>query len=157
MMAKKTELIGVFPPVLALTLLRPYPPNPGRAMNSPPSRFATPSATSSRLDERGISFNPSHSSTSSPFLLTTFLIVPEEAPRLLAATLLSKKPSRAIMKAVLKASLTCLKLPSSKGKWTLKGVPSDRISPMIGKPCFSQSKAQVKTAERTTTMKRSGT
>ena len=66
MSARKTELIGVLPPVLALTLLLPYPPKPGRAMKRPPTKFATPSATSSRLAESVTFLIPSLSSPSLP-------------------------------------------------------------------------------------------
>lgn len=103
MMQRKMEDIGVLPPVLAFTLLLPYPPNAGSAMNNPPQVLATPRATSSLFADRFI-----------------FLSTPPEVsavPKLFAATLLSKKPSSAITNAVLKASdayWRCIKV--SKGK-----------------------------------------
>lgn len=87
----KILLIGVLPPVDALTLLRPYPPKAGRAMKRPPIMLATPRATSSRL---GLKFK----------FLKTFLLVVSPAPKLFAATLDSKKPKRAMTKLVLNAS-----------------------------------------------------
>lgn len=44
---RKMLLIGVLPPVDAFTLLLPYPPNAGKAINRPPVTLATPNATSS--------------------------------------------------------------------------------------------------------------
>lgn len=49
MILKNMELAGLLPPVLLLTLLRPYPPNAGKLMKQPPTMFAMPSAISSRL------------------------------------------------------------------------------------------------------------
>lgn len=132
---RKTLLIGVLPPVLAFTLLLPYPPNAGRAMNKPPMILATPRATSSRLAETFIFTIPSASSTSSPSLLIFFSTFAVLVPRLLAATLLSKKPSRAIKKEVEKASVTCWKKDGRKGKCALKGFPLARMSPRTSRPC----------------------
>lgn len=116
MSARNTELMGVFPPVEWLTLLLPYPPKAGMAIKRPPIKFATPRATSSRFVDKLMPRMPSSSSYSSPFLSIFFFGRELMLPRLFAATEDSKNPSRAMMKAVLKASLTCLKLLSSKGK-----------------------------------------
>lgn len=86
-------LIGVLPPVDLLTLLLPYPPKAGSAMKQPPTMFATPKATSSRLALRDIPQMPSPG-------------LPSPPPRLLAATDDSKKPSKAIRKEVPIASRT---------------------------------------------------
>ena len=59
-------------------------------MNSPPQTLATPSATSSLFALR--------------FMFLRGLVLLSLVPKLFAATLLSKKPSSAITKAVLKAS-----------------------------------------------------
>ena len=58
-------------------------------MNKPPVMFATPRATSSRLALNVMFFSPP---------------LPSPDPKLLAATEDSKKPSKAMMKAVLNAS-----------------------------------------------------
>ena len=119
MIHRKMEDIGVLPPVLALTLLLPYPPNAGRAMKSPPQTFATPRATNSRFALR-------------------FMFLSTEAspvPKLFAATLLSKNPSSAITKAVLKASdayWRCISVLN--GKCMAKGFPCVLMSPRILTP-----------------------
>lgn len=70
----------------------------------------------------------------------------------------SKKPRRAIRKEVLIASRTCFICEGTKGQWKGIGDPVlDLTSPRIESPFSCQEKAQVKTAERTTTRKRSGT
>lgn len=110
MIQRKMDDMGVFPPVLAFTLLLPYPPNAGSAMNSPPQTLATPRATSSLFAER--------------FIFLSTLLLPPPVPKLFAATLLSKKPSSAIANAVLNASdayWRCISVP--KGKWTGNGLP----------------------------------
>jgi len=89
-------LMGVFPPVDALTLLLPYPPNAGSAMKMPPTTLAVPSATNSRFGLR--------------FMLWICDPVFSPTPRLLAATDDSKNPSRAMMKLVLNASDAYLRL-----------------------------------------------
>ena len=136
-------LIGVLPPVDALTLLLPYPPNAGRAMKHPPTILATPSATSSRLALSTMPCRPSR--------------LPSPPPRLLAATEDSKKPRRAIRKEVLMASLTCFMCEGIKGHLKGKGEPVlDFTWPRISSPFLFQPHFQVKTAERTTTINRSG-
>jgi len=140
MRERKILLIGVLPPVLAFTLLRPYPPKAGNAMNKPPAMFATPSATSSLLALR-----------------FTFLIVSSFPPRLFAATVDSKKPSSAMMKDVLNASEAYLRCDVSYGKCTGKGRSLLCMSPKMSRPFASQENFHVRTAERTTTRKRSGT
>jgi hypothetical protein len=93
MMLKKILLIGVFPPVDAFTLLRPYPPNPGNAIKHPPTRLATPSATNSLFGLNCMPWIPS---------------VPlSPPPSALAATDDSKNPSSAIKNDVPIASLMC--------------------------------------------------
>ena len=144
MMLKNTLLIGVKPPVLTLTLLLPYPPKAGSAMKHPPTTFATPSATSSLFGLNVTFLSP----------LSSF---PLPALKLFAATLLSKKPSRAIRNAVLNASAVFVKLPQSNGKSNLNGVPFALIEPMISSPWLAQSNFHAKTALRTTTRNRSGT
>ena len=144
MMLKRMLLIGVFPPVDALTLLLPYPPNAGSAMKHPPTTLATPSATSSRLALRDIPCKPS------PCL-------PSPPPRLFAATEDSKKPRSAIKNEVLIASRTCCMCCGMNGKRKGKGDPVlDLTSPRISRPFSCQPNRQVNTADRTTTMKRSG-
>lgn len=139
---KMILLIGVFPPVDAFTLLLPYPPKAGRAMKHPPSIFATPRATSSRLALRDIPCSP--------------LLPP--VPRLLAATEDSKNPSSAMRNEVLMASCMCIILEGCNGHRNGKGEPVlDRMVPRISRPCLSQPNLHVKTADRTTTTKRSGT
>ena len=91
-MAKKILLIGVLPPVLAFSLLLPYPPNAGTARKHAPTRLAAPNATSSRF---ALSWTPSIPSFTSP------------PARLFAATEDSKKPSKAIRKEVPIASRIC--------------------------------------------------
>jgi hypothetical protein len=142
MMLRKTLLIGVFPPVEAFTLLLPYPPKAGRAMNRPPVIFATPRATSSRLALRFI------------FLITELADSP--TPKLLAATEDSKKPSNAIMKLVLKASEAYLSCDFSRGQCTGNGLLPVLMSPRISTPSWSHLNCQLKMAERTTMTKRSG-
>lgn len=138
-------LIGVFPPVDAFTLLLPYPPKAGRAIKQPPTIFATPNATSSRLALSDIPWMPS------PCL-------PSPPPKLFAATDDSKKPSNAIRKEVLIASCIRFMCDGTKGKRNGNGDPVlDWTLPRISRPCWSQPKRHVKTAERTTTKKRSGT
>jgi hypothetical protein len=90
MILKNTELMGVLPPVLAFTLLLPYPPNPGNALKHDPTMFAAPSAISSLF---GLCWIPLIES-----------LVPSPPPRLLAATEDSKNPRRAIKNDVLIAS-----------------------------------------------------
>ena len=137
-------LIGVFPPVDAFTLLLPYPPKAGRAMKQPPTIFATPSATSSRFALSDMPWMPSPG-------------LPWPPPRLFAATDDSKKPSRAIRKEVLIASRTWCICDGTKGQRNGKGDPVlDLTFPRISKPLLSQSKRHARTAERTTTKKRSG-
>ena len=136
-------LIGVLPPVDAFTLLLPYPPKAGRAMKQPPTIFATPRATSSRFALNDM-----------PWMASP---CPPPPPRLFAATEDSKKPSRAMRKEVLIASRTWCICDGTKGQRNGKGAPVlDSTSPRISKPLLSQSKRHAKTAERTTTMKRSG-
>lgn len=138
-------LIGVRPPVEALTLLRPYPPKAGRAMKHPPTRFATPRATSSRLADNVMPCSSSPGVVAPP-------------PRAFAAMEDSKKPSRAMRKEVLIASRTCFMCDGTKGQWNGIGDPLlDLTSPRMESPFSCHEKAQVKTAERTTTTKRSGT
>ena len=135
-------LIGVLPPVDAFTLLLPYPPKAGKAMKHPPNIFATPRATSSRLALRDIPCSPS---------------LPP-VPRLLAATEDSKKPSNAIRNEVLIASCMCTILDGCRGHRNGNGEPVlDRMVPRISRPFLSQPNFHVRTADKTTTMKRSGT
>ena len=135
-------LIGVLPPVDALTLLLPYPPKAGKAIKHPPTTLATPRATSSRLALRDILCSP--------------LLPPP--PRLFAATEDSKNPSKAMRKEVLMASCMCIILEGCNGHRNGNGEPVlDRMVPRISRPCLSQPNFHVKTADRTTTMKRSGT
>jgi hypothetical protein len=143
MTERMTLLIGVLPPVEALTLLRPYPPKAGKDMNKPPTTFATPRATSSLFALR-LTF------------LRTFCL-PSPAPKLLAATLLSKKPSRAMTKDVEKASEAYLRCETRSGKWTGNGLPLLLISPKISRPCLSHPNFHVNTAESTTIRNLSGT
>ena len=139
---KMILLIGVFPPVDAFTLLLPYPPKAGSDMKHPPRIFATPRATSSRLALRDIPCSP--------------LLPP--VPRLLAATEDSKNPSSAIRNEVLMASCICIIFEGCNGHRNGNGVPVlDRMVPRMSSPCLSQPNLHVKTADRTTTMKRSGT
>ncbi len=136
-------LIGVFPPVDAFTLLLPYPPKAGRAMKQPPTIFATPRATSSRFALNDM-----------PWMASPW---PPPPPRLFAATEDSKKPSRAMRKEVLIASRTWCMCDGTNGQRNGKGDPVlDCTLPRISKPLLSQSKRHAKTAERTTTRKRSG-
>lgn len=151
---RKTELIGVLPPVLELTLLRPYPPNAGRAMNVPPSTLATPSATSSLFAEICAFWMPCGCSSSGSSL--PFFTLPGPPPRDLAATLLSKKPSKATSIEVPNASSIPLKLDGSNGKRASKGVPLDLMSPRMSRPRSCHANLQAKTAPRATTTKRSG-
>lgn len=145
MILRRMLLIGVFPPVDAFTLLLPYPPKAGNAIKQPPITLATPRATSSRLALKDIPCKPSG-------------FLPSPPPRLFAATEDSKKPSSAIKKDVLMASRTCCMCVGMKGKRKGKGEPVlDFTSPRIWSPLSSQPKCQVNMAERTTTMKRSGT
>lgn len=135
-------LIGVLPPVDAFTLLLPYPPKAGKAMKHPPTIFATPRATSSRLALRDMPWS---------------LLLPP-VPRLLAATEDSKNPSSAIRNEVLMASCMCIILEGCNGHRNENGEPVlDRMVPRISRPCLSQPNLHVNTADRTTTMKRSGT
>ena len=135
-------LIGVLPPVDAFTLLLPYPPKAGRAMKHPPRMFATPRDTSSRLALRDMPCSPS---------------LPP-VPRLLAATEDSKNPSSAMRKEVLMASCMCIDLEGCRGHRNVNGEPVlDSMVPRISRPCLCHPNLQVKTADKTTTMKRSGT
>lgn len=141
-MLRKILLIGVFPPVLAFTLLLPYPPKAGRALKHPPTKLATPRATSSRLGLKAIPWIPS---------------LPSPPPRLLAATDDSKNPRRAIRNEVPIASRTCFKWSTWKGQWKGKGLPVDDLtSPRISMSRCSQSNCQLKIADMTTTRNLSG-
>ena len=112
-------------------------------MKQPPTIFATPSATSSRLALREIPSNPS------PGLLP---------PRLLAATQDSKNPSNEIKKEVPIASRMCVICDGISGNRKGNGAPVvDSILPNISTPLDCQSNPQANTAESTTTTKRSGT
>ena len=137
-------LIGVLPPVDALTLLLPYPPKAGNAMKHPPTMLAIPRATNSRLADSETPCRPS------PGLLPP-------VPRDFAATEDSKKPSSAIKKEVLIAARTCFMKDGTSGQWNGKGLPVlDWTFPSTWRPSLSQPNFQVNTAERTTTTKRSG-
>ena len=141
---KNILLIGVRPPVEALTLLLPYPPNAGRAMKQPPMRLATPRAMSSRLADSVMPCRPSP-------------VLPSPPPRAFAATDDSKNPSNAMRKEVLMASRTCFMYDGTNGQWKGNGEPVlDLTSPRISRPFLSQRKAHANTAERATTIKRSG-
>ena len=122
-------LIGVRPPVDTFTLLRPYPPNAGNAMKHPPTRFAKPSATSSRFADGA-----------RPVMPSSGLSLP--SPSALAATLDSKKPSSAMRNEVPMASRTCVMCAGMKGQWKVKGEPVlDLTSPRMLSPRRSQRKA----------------
>ena len=139
---RKILLIGVLPPVDALTLLLPYPPKAGRAKKHPPTMFATPRATSSRLALRDMPCSP---------------CLPP-VPKLLAATEDSKNPSSAIRNEVPMASWICIILEGCNGHRNGNGEPVlDWMVPRISRPCLSQPNLHVKIAARTTTTKRSGT
>jgi hypothetical protein len=125
-------------------------------MNRPPSMFATPRATSSLFADTVTFVIPSGSSSTVPSALTTFFVLPVLVPSDFAATLDSKNPSRAIKKEVEKASSTWWKFSESKGKCAWNGAPLALILPRMSRPCLCQSKFQVKTADKTTTTKRSG-
>lgn len=144
MSESKILLTGVLPPVEALTLLLPYPPKAGRAMNTPPMMFATPNATSSRF---GLKFR----------FLKTFPLVASPTPKLFAATLDSKKPRSAMTKLVLKASEAYAKCEGCSGNRAGNGLPMDSMLPRIARPFLSQPNFQVKMAESTTITNRSGT
>jgi hypothetical protein len=140
--ARKILLIGVFPPVDALTLLLPYPPNAGRAINRPPTTLAVPKATSSRFALRCIFC------IARPFF--------PSSPKLLAATEDSKKPSNAMRKLVLKVSDVYLRCIPPKGQCIGKRLPLVSMSPKISTPFSSQRSCQHRMADRRTTMNRSG-
>lgn len=125
-------------------------------MKSPPTILATPRATSSRFADTVTFVMPSGSSTSVPSAFTTFLVLTVPVGSDLAATLDSKKPSKAIRKDVEKASFTCLKLSESKGKCAWKGAPFALMFPRMSRPCLSQPHLHVRTADNTTTRNRSG-
>jgi hypothetical protein len=135
-------LIGVFPPVLAFTLLLPYPPKAGSAPKQPPTKFATPSATSSRFGLSAIPWMPSFWSP---------------PPKLFAATDDSKNPRSAIRKDVPIASRTWCICDVWNGQWNGNALPDvDLTSPRISRPCDAQSNRHERIAETTTTRKRSG-
>lgn len=141
MMLRKTLAIGDLAPVCELSLLRPYPPNAGRAEKQPPMTLATPSATISRL------------------ALICIPVIPAElpSPSPLAATDDSKKPSNAIIKALLNAVRTCFIFASCKGQVKANSPPEPTsVGPRISSPLASQSRCQAKTADRATTRNRSG-
>lgn len=140
-MLTKTLVMGDRAPVCELSLLRPYPPNAGRAEKQPPMTLATPSATISRL------------------ALICIPLIPAElpSPSPLAATDDSKKPSSAIIKALLNAVRTCFIFASWKGQLKANSPPEETsVGPRISSPLASQSRCQAKTADRATTKKRSG-
>jgi hypothetical protein len=138
---KKTLVMGERAPVWELSLLRPYPPNAGRAEKQPPMTLATPSATISRL------------------ALICIPLIPSDLPSLspLAATDDSKKPRRAIMKALLIAVRTCFMWANWKGQLNENSpLEPTSVGPRISSPLDSQSRCQAKTADRATIKKRSG-
>lgn len=141
MAARSILLIGDFAPAEAFTLLLPYPPKAGSAIKQPPTRFETPSATSSL------------------FALTDMPLMPSRgpSPRPLAATDDSKKPSSAITKDVLIAVRTCFIWSNWNGHLKANR-PLALLSagPSISRPFWSQPKLHVRTAERTTISARSG-
>lgn len=139
MRLKNTQLIGLLPPVATLTLLFPYPPNAGRLMKHPPTRLATPRATSSR------------------FALNCMPGKLAEAPRLLAAMVDSKKPRRARRNEVLMASRMCFMWAGWKGKRKVKRWPDAASTlPRTATPCSSQPSFEHRTVATMTTKKRSG-
>lgn len=139
-MLKNTQLMGLFPPVAIFSLLFPYPPKAGRAMKHPPTKFAVPSATSSR------------------FALSCMPAKSVDPPRLLAATVDSKKPSRAIRNEVLMASRMCVICEGTKGKRKVKRRPEAALmGPMMARPWESQPSLEQRMVATTTMMKRSGT
>ena len=114
-------------------------------MKQPPITFATPRATNSRFALKDIPCRPSPDLLSPP-------------PKLFAATEDSKNPSKAMRKEVLMASLMWVMWLGMKGKRNVNGEPVlDSTLPRIERPCWSQLNLHVKTAERTTIIKRSGT
>ena len=105
MALRNTQAMGLLPPVAPFSLLFPYPPNAGRLIKHPPTRFATPSATSSLF---ALSCIPGKS---------------DEEPRLFAATVDSKKPSSAMTNDVLMASRMCGMFAGWKGQRNVKRRP----------------------------------
>lgn len=143
-MLRSILLIGVCPPVATLSLLLPYPPKAGKAMKQPPTRFAAPNATSSRLALKANPCSPSPDFESPP-------------GKLLAATEDSKNPNKAIKNEVPMASRRWFIVGDLNGQWNVKGDPVlDSTLPRISSPCWSQRNVQEKIADNNTTMKRSG-
>ena len=139
MALRNTQAMGLLPPVAPFSLLFPYPPNAGRLIKHPPTRFATPSATSSLF---ALSCIPGKS---------------DEEPRLFAATVDSKKPSSAMTNDVLMASRMCGMFAGWKGQRNVKRRPDAAwMGPRTVTPWVSQPSFQQRTVAMATMRKRSG-
>ena len=131
-------LIGVVPPVWALSLLRPKPPKAGRVVKQPPITFAVPNAISSRLALSDVACSASFSGR-----------------KLFAVTDDSKKPRSAIRKDVLKTMLISSIL--CKGHRKVGRLEVEEPSePSISRPLSWSESDLVSAVATTITMRRSG-